>query len=469
MGCEHTGNNKKKIFFMAEEKIDGTAIELFYENGVLVKAATRGDGQSGYDITANARTIKTLPLKLDKPVSIIVRGEVFIRKSRIKNSGNEEDYDTGSLRNMAAGALRKHCSRETAKIPLDLFIFEAVSGVPGKDMDHGKILEWLKNLGFPINSHNQIINHIKDIAGFIDKTAVNRDILDYEIDGIVLKVLDRKIRNRLGNTSRFPRWAMAFKFESLQAVTNLENIIVQISRLGRATPVAILKPVKIGNSIISRASLNNQDYINDLGLGIGDKIRLVRKGDVIPVIEDVLEKNSSSTWIMPVNCPFCNTRLENIGEHVFCPNYDCYEQVLGRLVWFAQKMKIKYLGPALIKSLIKQNKIHNPEDFYSLSSDDLKHLKGFGSHKIQQFKTSLEKSKDHPFETIILALGIQGLGRHNIMILKNAGYNSADMIISSDMEKLAEIKGIGRETARKIIKGFNPDIQKTIQALKKTG
>jgi len=459
----------KQISFMVEEKIDGTAIELFYENGILVKAATRGDGQTGYDISANARTVRTIPLKLHEPLSIIVRGEVFIRKSDFKRLDSEEDFDFKSLRNLAAGALRRKHSTETAKIPLDIFIFETVSGIPDENMDHAKVLEWLKTLGFQINPNNRIINNISEIENHINKAVMGRDKLDYEIDGIVLKVLDRNTRKLLGTTDRFPRWAMAFKFESSQAITIIENIIIQISRLGRATPVAILKPVNIGSSIVSRAGLHNQNYINDLGLEVGDKVRLVRKGDVIPVIEEVLDKTGDSTWQMPVNCPSCNTRLKTFGKNVFCPNYECPEQVAGRLVWFAQKMKIRYLGPALIKSLLDQKKIYNPEDFYLLDPDDLEKLKGFGHKKILKFQSSLEKSKKSPFETVVLALGIQGLGRHNIRILKNAGYHSAEMIINAGQEKLAEIKGIGKKTAGKIIKGFNPGIKKTIKILKEQG
>ncbi|QTA93713.1 DNA ligase [Desulfonema magnum] len=461
----------EKLSFVLEEKIDGTAIELIYKEGVLICASTRGNGKTGYDITNNARTIRPLPLRLNPPLSFTVRGEVFIKKADFARLVRESGASYDSARNLAAGALRKKNSSETAKIPLDIFLFEAVCGDTDDKTAHSDLLVLLTELGFRTNPNHQTVSNISDIKKYIEDAILRRDTLAYEIDGLVVKVNEMRTRKSLGSTERFPRWAVAYKFKSPEDETVVESIDLQVGRLGRITPVAKLRTVRIRGTDITRATLHNQDYISQLELAVGDTVKISRRGHVIPAVDQVVEKNTLGNAIfqMPTKCPVCKTLLKIKGKHHFCPNTDCPEQVKARLIWFSKKMKIKYLGPKTTGLLISQKQIQYPEDIYTLSAEDLKNLKGLGEKKSGSIAASIEKSKNNPFQVVLFALGIRGLGTKNIRLLTTAGLDSVDKILKAGTRGLSQIKGIGNHTASQIISGFTPRIMKTVKALKNAG
>ncbi len=461
----------EKLSFVAEEKIDGAAIELTYHKGMLVRASTRGNGQKGYDITDNARTVRTIPLKLKQPVSVTVRGEVFVRKSDFAKLTNKKGLNYDSPRNLAAGALRRKHSSEAAEIPLDIFVFEAVSGDMDDLANHADALAWLNKLGFKTNPNNRTFRNIHKLKAYIEEIGSRTEVLDYEIDGTVVKVNQRNIRKILGHTERFPKWAIAYKFRSPENETVVQNIDVQIGRHGRVTPVAKLHPVRIGSASIARATLHNQDYINMLELAIGDTVKVSRRGKVIPAVEHVLEKNmaGNETWQMPIHCPACKTPLQREGKHHFCPNFDCPDQIRGRLIYFSKKMGIKYLGPKTIEMLISQKRIQHPEDIYTLTNEEMNRLRGFGEKKINAFMTSLEQSKTKPLQEVLAALGIRELGPRAIENLTEAGFDSVDKLLGADISTLTQVKGIGEITAQNILDGLNPQMRKTIKALRKSG
>ncbi len=462
----------EKLSFIVEEKIDGTAIELTYEaGGLLIKAATRGNGKTGYDITRNARTIRTLPLRLKKPASITVRGEVFVKTADFERLRKQDGLSWNSSRNLAAGALRRKQSAEAAKIPLDIFVFDAVAGDADERLNHMDLLKSLGELGFKINPSNRVFTDPEKLKAHLTEAASQRDRLDYEIDGMVIKVNERHVREHLGTTDRYPKWAVAYKFKSPENETLLKGIEVRIGRLGRVTPVAKLRPVRIGSSTIARATLHNQGYVDTLELAVGDTVKVVRRGKVIPSVETVLEKNrlGNHTWQMPKHCPICDAAIQARGRHHYCPNTDCTDQVRGRLVWFCKKMGIKYLGPKTMEWFIAEKRIRHPEDLYALNAEVLEEAGGFGEKKISTVMATLEKSKERPVHTVLTALGIEGLGPRTIKALSKAGFDTLDKIMTAGVEGLVQVEGIGEVSAQKIIDGLTPRLMETTKALRKLG
>ncbi|CAN2041827.1 DNA ligase [Candidatus Magnetomoraceae bacterium gMMP-15] len=471
----------QKLSFVIEEKIDGMSIELTYKNGFLTRAATRGNGITGNDITNNAATIKALPLRLTKPYNISVCGEVFIKKPDFVKLSSKDGSAYDSPRNLAAGSIRRKSSIKTAKIPLDIFIYDGIFSENTDKSDHWEMLKLLKQLGFKVNPNIKLFNDTeKEFQDFIQQAIIQRDKSIYEIDGLVIKVNEKNAKEILGSTQRYPRWAMAFKFESPETETLIENIVLQIGRLGRATPVAMLKPVKIAGATVTRATLHNQDYINELEIAIDDLVKISRRGDVIPAVERVVEKNAvgNLTWQIPEKCPSCNFSLKKQGAHHFCVNPECPEQIFAQLIHFTSKsgMDIDYLGPKTVKVFIDHNLVKYPEDIYNFDINALNGIERFADKKIALIKAGIEKSKTRPFENILSALGIKDLGTRTINILIKAGFDSADKLInlSKNMEiginRLVQIEGIAEITAKSILSNFsNPKLIKTIKALEKAG
>ena len=470
-----TANIEKKVdrhlSFIAEEKIDGTAVELTYRDGILVKAATRGNGRTGYDVTHNVRNIKTVPLKLSQSITITVRGEVFINKSDFDRLSQTNGIGYNSPRNLAAGALRRQNCEETAEVPLDIMVFEAAAGEKIEDMDHADALVFLQKLGLKTNPTNRLFNDHEEMATYIRKMISRRYTRDYEIDGIVLKVNEKAARDILGRTERYPNWAIAYKFEPPAGKTTVENIVVQVGRHGRITPVAILRGLRLNGANIRRTTLHNQDNINRLQLSIGDTVIIARRGGVIPALESVVAKNkpAAKSWQIPVVCPSCQTRLEKEGRHHFCLNWNCPEQVRARLVFFANRMSIRPIGPKTIDRLLAQKLIQNPEDLYKLDVATLKIIQGLGARKIALIKATLKQSIDKPFETVMAAMSVKGLGIGHIRKLTQAGYDSLEKITHASAHQLSQVEGIGPQAAEQIIRGFNPQLIRTAMALRALG
>ncbi|MBF0452016.1 MAG: NAD-dependent DNA ligase LigA [Candidatus Magnetomorum sp.] len=467
------------VTFILDEKIDGISIILTYENGMLVQAATRGNGIEGNDVTDNVKTIASIPLKLEKPATLTVRGEIFIRLNVFNDIERSEGISYDSPRNLAAGAIRRKTSRETAKIPLDMFIYDIVDGIDLPSDHHYKLRDYLKSLGFQLNPQTHYFEQPDDsFCSCIEQAVKDRKDQEYEIDGLVVKISEQTVRDALGTTGRFPRWAMAYKFESPQAITHIEGIDIQLGRLGRVTPVARLKSVRVGGAEITNATLHNQDYIDEIGIAVGDQVRISRRGDVIPAVEAVLEKNleNNPVWQMPSNCPSCNTKLVRDGGHHFCVNDHCPDRQKSALIHFAGKtgMDIENLGPKTIETLISFQLIQRMEDIYTFDPEALKGLEGFKEKKIAAIQRGIEQSKKQPFETVLSALGIKNLGAGLIKLLVESGIHSFDDLIDiaakNNMEKLVAIKGVEKNIATSIINSFqNPEILQTITALKAAG
>jgi len=410
---EKTARNAgERLSFVCEEKIDGSSIVLYYERGLLARAVTRGNGLVGNDVMANVMTIGAVPLRLAEDLTLAARGEIFLPRSRFAgvNAGLEEPY--ANPRNLAAGTLRRVKSREAASVPLDIFVYEGF--FTPSAATHREALERLGALGFRLNptagwfsdegdleavrrAHpGWTVGRLSDIGAFLAAERGRRSGLDHEIDGIVVKVDELAVRDRLGATGHHPRWEIAFKFESPEGVTTVTSVEVQVGRTGRITPVARVEPVRISGATISNVTLHNQDYVDLLELAVGDRVAVSRRGDVIPAVERVLEKNETgtTTWRMPAYCPSCTRSLEKQGAHHFCLNSDCPDQVRGRLSFFVARgqMDIAGIGPETVEALVSRGLVREVEDLYTFDPDALLEAPGFGEKKVAQIRQGIEAS-----------------------------------------------------------------------------
>ena len=494
-------NTGESLSFVLEEKIDGFSVVLYYEKGLLVRAVTRGNGFVGNDVTANAKTIHTIPLKLTEPVDIAVRGEIYLPKSDFEKINDTLVEPYANPRNLAAGTIRRNKSSETAKVPLSIFVYEGFWSEPTGFTDHIQILSKLKALGFTVDPHLTYFCKTRDAAEaglkaaglegsagsfddipsvILDATA-KRKGLPYEIDGLVVKVNELATREALGYTEHHPRWAIAYKFEAPQAETVVQGIDVQVGRTGRITPMARIKETRLSGSTIKNITLHNQDYVNELELAVGDTVAISKRGDVIPAVEVVIEKNNfgNTTWQMPACCPVCGSALVKRGAHHFCPNYDCAAQAKGRLSFFCAKgqMDLEGLGPKTTDFLYEKFGVSRVEDLYSFDYDQLRDEPGFGSEgkKIDNIKKALFDSHKTPFKQVLVALGIPEFGKKAVELVLAAGFDSMDKLLElaedpAGLETLSAIKGIGPITASLIITGLkDPHIVSTIEALRAVG
>src|SRR6056297_1084950 len=489
-----TERSEHSLSFVVEEKIDGVSIVLYYEGGLLVRAVTRGNGFVGNDITANVKTIRTVPLRLPENLDVAVRGEIYLPKNRFEELNHTMETPYANPRNLAAGTLRRIKSSEVSRIPLNIFAYEGYFSQ--QQLSHLEVLEELKALKFRVSSRIGIFSNRLDpdtmkkqypdwrfgrfdnLPEYIDKATAERDSLEYEIDGLVVKVNELQVREELGYTGHHPRWAIAFKFESPQGTTTIKTIEVQVGRTGRITPVARVEPVQIGGSTISNVTLHNQAYIEMLEIAEGDQVTVSRRGDVIPAVEKVVQKNEvgNPVWQIPGKCPSCGSKLEEYGAHHFCRNNQCPDQVRGRIHFFIgrNQMDIENLGPETAELLIEEGFVQDLPDLYRFDFERLKGYPGFGEKKIVAIKAGLEKSLSRPFSVVLPSLGIPEVGPNVTELLIRAGYTSIDKITRSaeegDSEKLVEIKGIGEKTAATIIEEFSrPEVQRRIEELKKVG
>ncbi len=490
------------LSFAAEEKIDGISMVLYYEDGILVRAVTRGNGEVGNDVTANIMTIKSVPLKLSESVDLTVRGEVYLPKADFQrlNALEEDDKNkAANPRNLAAGTVRRQKSQEAAQVPLNIFCYEGFWSDRSKTpQDHLHILKKLKDLGFRINPDFAFFSDTKekaesalkeagldgagyafsDIQDYIVKETEERKGLPYEIDGLVFKINELDVREHFGYTEHHPRWAIAYKFESPQATTVLDAITCQVGRTGRITPVAEVRAVALGGSTIKRATLHNQEYIDELELAIGDTVSITKRGDVIPAVEEVLEKNEmgNTTYRMPDICPCCGTKIVQDGAHQFCPNYDCPDQVKGRIAFFASRdmMDIETLGPKTVETLYDKGLLKSIEDIYRADYDSLFGTPGIGEKTIKLLKSGVEESIKQPFKVVLASLGIAELGPKMADILIAAGFDNIDKLVEAaykgDESVFTSIKGVGESTARLIIKAFKDErLLSTISYLRSVG
>ncbi len=456
---------KEQPRYVAELKFDGIAIALKYRNGILAQGATRGDGTHGDDITANLKTIRTLPLRLRKPPkefrNIEVRGEAFMQREDFAGMNRQREAAGEKLfvnpRNSTAGTLKLQDSRIVATRAIKLFGYSLFAS-DAKLKSHFENLQIMRSLGLPVNNYVCQCQNIDEVIKFWKEWEEKRDTLPYDIDGIVVKVDSLEQQARLGNISKSPRWAIAFKFTSRKAETILNSIDLQVGRIGTITPIAKLQPVFVGGSTVSRASLYNMDYINELDLRAGDTVIVEKGGDVIPKVSGVIkEKRPKGTrpFKMASNCPVCNSPLHQPEGEVsyYCENAECPAQVRGRIEHFAMRgaMDIDGLGEAIVGQLVDLGWVRNCADLYSLHKhrDEIIGLEGWGKRSTQNLLEAIEESKQRPFHRVLYAIGIRHVGQ-GVAQLLTENFTSIDMLQAATEEELQSVSGIGPQIAESV-------------------
>ncbi len=453
--------------YVCELKIDGLSVSLLYEKGKLVRAATRGDGVTGEDITHNAKTIKTIPLKLKEPVDIEVRGEIFMNKATLEelNEIRKENNEPllQNCRNAAAGSMRQLDSSVAAKRKLDVFMYHLPNPLDYGLNTHEEALNYIKKLGFKTNPNNRLVNSIEEVLQFIEEKAAMRDSLPYDIDGIVIKVNDIKDQQKLGYTAKYPKWAVAYKFPAVEVLTKLNDIIFTVGRTGQITPNAVLDPVIVAGSTISRATLHNEDYVNDKDLKIGDIVSIRKAGDVIPEVVEVKKERRTGKekdFVMIKECPMCHTPLVKKDGQVdyFCPNDSCPARSIEKLIHFASRnaMNIDGLGDRIMEDFYNFGFIKNINDIYYLKNHerDLIRLEGYGEKSVSNLLDAIEKSKENSLERLVFALGIPHVGEKTAKILA-AKYKDLDALMSADNKDLVLIPDIGDIIALSVYNFFH--------------
>lgn len=459
----------EEVRYVAELKFDGVAIALKYRDGVFVQGATRGDGTQGDDITANLKTIRSLPLRLRTPGekfrNIEVRGEAFMHKKDFEEMNRQREAAGEKLfinpRNSTAGTLKLQDPKIVATRPIKMFAYFLLAP-DARLTSHYKNLEILKSLGLPVNEHARLCKSIGEVIAFWQEWERKRDSLPYDIDGIVVKVDSLAQQAKLGNIAKSPRWAIAFKFASRKAETVLNDIILQVGRVGTITPVADLQPVFVGGTTVSRASLYNMDYISELDLRIGDTVIVEKGGDVIPKVTEVVlakRKKGSVPYRMPARCPECGTPLfKPEGEvNYYCENSECPAQVKGRLEHFAMRgaMDIEGMGEAVIEQLVGLGWVRNCADLYSLHKhrSELIQLDRWGEKSAQNLLDAIEASKSRPFPRVLYALGIRHVGQ-GVAQLLTEHFPSMDKLQAASEEELQSVSGIGPQIAESVVHYF---------------
>lgn len=468
--------------YVCELKIDGLSVSLQYEKGKLVKAATRGDGIVGEDITNNVKTIKTVPLTLNKEVDIEVRGEIYMSKE-VFNKINENRKNEGkellqNPRNAAAGSIRQLDSRVAASRKLECWIYHLPNPEDFGIVTHREALDFMKDLGFRVNPNNKLVNDVNELLEFIEYQTENRDNLPYEIDGIVIKLNNLQEQKKLGFTAKYPKWATAYKFPAKQVLTKLIDIIFTVGRTGQITPNAVLEPVIVQGSTIRRATLHNEDYVTKKDLKIGDIVAIRKAADVIPeVVEAIKERRTGEEkdFEMIKFCPICNSPLMKKDGQVdyYCFNQNCDRKHIEAIIHFASRkaMNIDGLGDRIVEDFYNMGFIHRFSDLYKLyeHKNDLVELEGFGEKSIDNLMEAIENSKNQSLEKLIFALGIPNVGEKTAKVLA-MHYEELDNLINAPEEELTNIPDIGNIIAKSIKEYFSLEFNRNqINVLKDLG
>jgi len=452
--------------YLAELKFDGTALRLRYEKGLLVTGATRGNGNSGDDITPNVKTIRDLPLHLqntDYPV-VEVRGEAFMEREAFVRLNEYREQEGMSVyanpRNLTAGSLKLLDPRKVAKRPLRFFAFDL--SLPGIDEHPNQLkkIDLLKKMGLPVCEYYKRCSDITEVLELINEWDELRHELPYDTDGIVLKVNQYNLREELGSTSKAPRWAIAYKFEAEQAVTTIAKISLQVGRLGTITPVAELEPVSLAGTVVKRASLHNEDEINRRDIREGDKVVIEKAGEIIPQVMSVFNPDRpgrSEPFSMPSNCPVCGEELVQLEDEVAwrCMNSSCPPQIRIRIEHFASRdaMDIDGLGESIVDQLVNAKLIHNYADLYELKKEQLMPLERMAEKSAQNLIDAINESKQQPFERVLYALGIRFVGKTVAADLANA-FKNIDALLAASMDDLTQVNAIGPRIAEAVISFF---------------
>lgn len=472
-----------EVQYISELKIDGLAVSLIYEGGQFVRGATRGDGFVGEDVTHNLRTIRSIPLRLSGEFSHLdleVRGEVYMSVKDFQRL-NEEKVSVGeepfaNPRNAAAGSLRQLDPRITANRRLNIFLY-GIAYVRGKEFStHWEELEFLRKAGFVVNPESKLSSDIKDVISFCEHWGDMRDRLPYEIDGIVVKVDSLVQQERLGFTAKGPRWAIAYKFPPKQVKTRVKDIIIQVGRTGALTPLALLEPVEVAGSIVSKATLHNEDYIKEKNIRIGDMVIIQKAGDIIPEVVKVLKderQGNEDPFKMPDICPVCGGEVSRSdGEATKrCLNISCAARLKESLIHFASRdaMDIEGLGPATANQLIDAGLIHDAGDLYHLNEEMLLKLERMGDKSVENLLKAIEESKGRDFSRLLIGLGIRHVGKEGAQLLARH-FKSIETLKSATFEELKKIHEIGDVIANSIVSFFKEERNLyLIQKLKEVG
>ncbi len=445
--------------FSVEPKIDGLSVSLEYRDGKLVRGSTRGDGFTGEDVTANLRTIRSIPLTLRQDVPFVeARGEVYMPREQffalVKQQEEADEQPFKNPRNAAAGSLRQKYSSVTAKRKLDIFIFN-LQQCEGKEFSaHDETLQFLEDAGFRVVPDRSICTNTQEILDAIAKIGESRNDLPYDIDGVVIKVNDLAQRDAMGSTSKTPKWAIAYKFPPEEKETILREIEVNVGRTGAMTPVAIFDTILLAGTSVSRAVLHNQDFITEKDIRLGDTIVVRKAGDIIPeVLRSVSHAVGAEPYRLPECCPVCGTRAVRDEEEsvLRCPNISCPAQLHKQLVHFASRdaMNIDGLGPAIITALIDADLIHDAADLYSLTKEQLLTLEGFKEKSAENLLNAIAATKTAPLDRVIFALGIRNIGQKAASLLC-AHFGSLEAIKAAEKEQIAEIEGFGEIMAQNL-------------------
>ena len=453
--------------YVCELKIDGLSVSLYYEKGKLVRAATRGNGIVGDDITNNVKTIKTIPLRLNSDVDIEVRGEIYMSKDVLLKL-NKEREEKGlpklqNCRNAASGSIKLLDSKEVAKRKLEAFIYHLPNPMDYGLKTHMEALEYMSKLGFRTNPNNRLVDGISGILSFIeDKANIRRD-LEYDIDGVVVKVNSIDIQNKLGSTSKYPRWCIAYKFPAEVVYTKLIDIIFTVGRTGQITPNAVLEPVIVQGSTIKRATLHNEDNVINKNIMIGDIVEIYKAGDVIPAVGNPLierRDGSEKPFVMIDKCPICGMKIirkESEADY-FCPNEACPARNVEGLIHFASReaMDIEGLGDSIMEDLYNYGYIKDISDIYILDKYkvELEQLEGFGKKSVDNLFKSIEDSKHNNLDKLLFGLGIKQVGSKTAKIICKK-YGNLDNIMNASLDELVNINDIGPVIAQNIVDYFN--------------
>ena len=458
--------------YTIEPKMDGLSGSLLYEDGVLVRAATRGNGVTGEDITMNVRTIKSVPLRLTKPITIEVRGEIYMSKKSFAKANIEREANGENLfanpRNAAAGSVRQLDSKIAAKRDLDFMAYFIPNPKDYGIKTQKESLDYLKELGFVTNYRlNKIAKSANEIIACIDELAAIREDLPYEIDGVVIKVNDLADEDKLGFTSRVPKWGIAYKFPAKEVLTTLKDIIFTVGRTGKITPNAIFDPVHVAGSLVSKATLHNEDYCIEKDVRVGDIVSIRKAGDVIPEVVEVKldRRKDTKPFEMISTCPICNTLLVKKDSHHFCPNIHCPARKIEGLIYFVSRdaMNIDGLGDEIVEDLFNMGYLKDISDFYKLyeHSDELMELEGYGAKSVTNLLDSINNSKSNSLERLICGLGIKNVGKRTAKLLAKK-YGNLDNLINASYDELVSIKDIGATIAECIKAYFDDDKNKEI-------
>ena len=465
-------NGIDEVKYVVETKIDGLSSALEYKDGKLVRGATRGNGLVGEDVTENLKTIKTIPQELPEKINITVRGEVFISKKEFEKMNQEREENEEELfanaRNAAAGSLRQLDSNITKKRPLNIYIFN-VQKIEGKEFNsHFEELKYLEKLGFNVNPVRIPCSNIEEVKKAINKIGEDRENLTFGIDGAVVKVDNLKLRTILGTTSKVPKWAIAYKYPPEQKETILKDIELQVGRTGVITPLAILEPVRVAGSLISKTTLHNEDFVKEKGLKIGDRVIIQKAGDVIPeIVRAVVEKRDGTEkeFVMPTHCPVCGAEtVREEGESaVRCTGIECPAKLYRNLVHFVSReaMNIDGLGENIIGILLEKKMISNIADIYDLEFEDLASLKKNGKKFAQNLIDSINISKQNDLYRLITALGIRHVGVKAAKVLAKT-YENMDNLANASIEDLSQVDEVGPIVANSINEFFSQEQTKDL-------